>query len=71
MLKEKKEKKSTSVLHKEIVSLLNEQIWLENHASFYYLNLSIEFSNNGFNGISTFFLNQSQEERLHMTKIIT
>jgi len=56
----------SSVLDKEIISLINEQIWLENNASFYYLELAIKFDNEGFGGISTFFSNQSKEEREHM-----
>ena len=57
------------MLSKKILSLVNDQIWLENNASFYYLRLSIEFNNKGFSGISTFFLNQSQEERDTYDKI--
>tara|TARA_Y100000310_G_scaffold183759_1_gene183886 strand:+ start:2009 stop:2533 length:525 start_codon:yes stop_codon:yes gene_type:complete len=69
-MKTKKEMKKYKNMNDKILSLLNDQIWLENHASFYYLKLSIIFNEKGFNGISTFFLNQSQEERLHMIKII-
>ncbi len=54
------------MLNKEVVELLNGQIWLENRASFYYLRLSAEFNKNGYFGISKFFLNQSNEEREHM-----
>jgi len=57
------------MLNEEIVELLNGQIWLENRASFYYLKLSVEFNKNGYSGISKFFLNQSNEERVHMIKI--
>jgi len=57
-------------MDKEVLDLINEQIWLENHSSCFYLDLSIEFADNGFNGISTFFLNQSEEEREHMLKLI-
>ena len=63
--KEKKEMMKSKTLNKEILKLINEQIWLENNASFYYLKLSIDFSGKGFNGISNFFLNQSNEEREH------
>jgi ferritin len=59
-----------SLLTKEIVSLINEQIWLENNASFYYLYLSTQFKENGYNGISKFFLEQSNEERDHMLKLM-
>ena len=70
MWKEKKEKTKSSMLNQEIINLINEQIWLENHASFYYLDLSIKFSLEGFGGISKFFAEQSQEERIHMLKLI-
>lgn len=36
----------------------------------FYLNLATEFASRGFNGISTFFFNQSEEERSHMLKLI-
>jgi len=71
MYKIKKNKNQYKMLNKEILNLLNEQIWLENNASFYYLKLSIEFNEKGFKGISTFFLTQSNEERDHMLKLIT
>jgi ferritin len=51
------------MLNKEVIELLNNQIWLENRASFFYLRLSVEFNKNGYFGISKFFLNQSNEER--------
>jgi ferritin len=57
------------MLHKEILSLLNKQIWSENMASYYYLKLSALFSKNGYSGISNFFLRQSNEEREHMLKL--
>ena len=66
MLRKRKETMKSSVLHKEIISLINEQIWLENNASFYYLDLAIKFDKGGFGGISTFFSKQSEEEREHM-----
>ena len=71
MYKIKKIKNQYKMLNKEILNLINEQIWLENNASFYYLKLSIEFNEQGFNGISNFFLTQSNEERNHMLKFIT
>ena len=57
------------MIKKEVLSLLNNQIWLENMASYYYLNLSVICNENGFNGVSKFFLKQSNEEREHMMKI--
>ena len=57
-------------MNKKVLELINEQIWTENHSSFFYLNLAKEFASRGFNGISTFFFNQSEEERSHMLKLI-
>ena len=71
MYKIKKIKNQYKMLNKEILNLINEQIWLENNASFYYLKLSVEFNEKGFSGISNFFLTQSDEERSHMLKLIT
>ena len=58
-------------MNKEVLSLLNEQIWLENTASFFYLKLSKLFSENNYFGISNFFLEQSNEEREHMIKLFS
>ena len=57
-------------MNKKVLELINEQIWTENHSSFFYLNLAKEFASRGFSGISTFFFNQSEEERSHMLKLI-
>jgi len=70
MYKRKEQKKMNSLLSKEVVNSINEQIWLENNASFYYLFLSTQFNENGYNGISKFFLEQSNEEREHMLKLM-
>ena len=70
MYKIKKETKKNKMLNIEVLNLINEQLWLENHASFYYLKLSIDFNEKGFNGISNFFLTQSTEERNHMLKLM-
>jgi ferritin len=57
-------------MDKEVLDLLNEQIWMENHSSSCYLDLAIEFAEKGFNGMSQFFFNQAEEERQHMLKLI-
>ena len=57
-------------MNKEVLELLNEQIWLENHSSCFYLDLAIEFADKGFNGMSKYFFAQSEEERQHMLKLI-
>jgi ferritin len=56
-------------MEEKVLSLLNEQIWLENRASYYYLNLSVLCDSKGFKGMSKFFREQSNEEREHMLKI--
>lgn len=58
-------------MNKEVLSLLNEQIWLENTSSFYYLKISKLFNDNNYFGISNFFIEQSNEEREHMIKLFT
>lgn len=57
-------------MNEVVLELINEQIWLENHSSCFYLNLAIEFGDRGFNGISKFFFNQAEEEREHMLKLM-
>jgi ferritin len=57
-------------MNEVVLDLINEQIWLENHSSCFYLNLAIEFGDRGFNGISKYFFNQSEEEREHMLKLM-
>ncbi len=54
----------------QIVSLLNTQIKYEANASMQYLAMACWADLNGFNGIATFFYTQSEEERLHMTKLV-
>jgi ferritin len=56
-------------MNEKVLNLLNGQIWLENRASFYYLNLSILCDVNGYSGAAKFFRKQSEEERYHMLKI--
>lgn len=56
-------------MNEKVLNLLNSQIWLENRASFYYLNLSILCDVNGYSGVAKFFRKQSEEERYHMLKI--
>lgn len=56
-------------MEERVLNLLNEQIWFENRASHYYLNLSVLSESKGFKGISKFFREQANEEREHMLKI--
>jgi len=54
----------------EIVIALNSQIKLEANASMQYLAMASWAEINGFNGVAGFFFNQSEEERLHMIKLV-
>lgn len=53
-----------------IESLLNDQIKYEASASMQYLAMASWADQHGFNGIANFFYNQSEEERVHMTKLV-
>lgn len=54
----------------KIEKLLNAQIKFEATASMQYLAMASWADANGFNGVAEFFYNQSEEERLHMTKLV-
>ncbi|MCL4114842.1 UNVERIFIED_CONTAM: hypothetical protein GTU68_043722 [Idotea baltica] len=58
------------MLSKKIEKALNEQIGLEAAASQKYLAMAIWCDAQGLEGSSEFFFNQSEEERMHMMKII-
>ncbi|HET6244405.1 MAG: ferritin [Bacteroidetes bacterium] len=49
---------------------LNEQVELEGYSSQYYLSMASWAENNGLNGVSNFLYRQSDEERLHMLKLV-
>lgn len=53
-----------------IEKLLNDQITFEAKASMQYLAMASWADAEGYNGISEFFYSQSEEERLHMTKLV-
>ena len=53
-----------------IEKLLNDQIKYEASASMHYLAMASWSDANGLNGVAEFFYSQSEEERLHMTKLI-
>ncbi len=53
-----------------IENLLNDQIKYEANASMHYLAMASWSDANGYNGIADFFYAQSEEERLHMTKLV-
>jgi ferritin len=53
-----------------ILTLLNNQIKYEAQASMQYLSMASWADSNGYNGIAEFFYSQSEEERMHMTKLV-
>lgn len=57
-------------MNTEIEKLLNDQIKYEASASMQYLAMASWADEKGYNGVADFFYNQSEEERMHMTKLI-
>lgn len=57
-------------MNKKIEELLNNQVNYEADASMHYLAMASWADENGYNGIADFFYKQSEEERLHMTKLV-
>lgn len=58
------------MISKNLESLFNTQISVEQSASVDYLHLAIWCASNGFDGAASFFFKQSEEERGHMLKLI-
>lgn len=58
------------MMNSTIENLLNDQIKYEASASMHYLAMASWADANGLNGVSDFFYSQSEEERLHMTKLV-
>ncbi|HEX5003335.1 MAG TPA: ferritin [Bacteroidia bacterium] len=58
------------MLSKKIESLLNQQVELEASSSQYYLAMASWAEVKGYNGVSKFLYRHSDEERLHMLKLI-
>lgn len=56
-------------LSNNIIRLLNTQIQYESFASNFYLALTYWCDNQGLKGCKSFFMRQSDEERMHMLKI--
>ncbi|AXT20624.1 ferritin [Flavobacteriaceae bacterium AU392] len=54
----------------EIEKLLNDQVKYEANASIQYLAMASWADAKGYNGVAEFFYAQSEEERLHMTKLV-
>ncbi len=57
-------------MNTSIEALLNDQIKYEAQASMHYLAMASWADSNGYNGIANFFYSQSEEERVHMTKLV-
>lgn len=58
------------MLSKSIEQALNEQLSMEATASMNYLAMAVWAETNGLNGVAGFFYNQSDEERIHMLKLV-
>lgn len=58
------------MLSSKIQSALNKQIELEASSSQYYLAMASWAEIQGFNGVSKFLYTHSDEERLHMLKLV-
>ena len=58
------------MLSKKIESLLNQQVELEAASSQYYLAMASWAEVKGYNGVSTFLYLHSDEERMHMLKLV-
>ncbi|CAN0572974.1 unnamed protein product [Ectocarpus sp. 12 AP-2014] len=57
-------------MNKSIEVLLNDQIKYEANASMHYMAMASWADAEGYNGIAEFFYAQSEEERVHMIKLI-
>ena len=58
------------MLNPEIEKILNEQIAIEGQASYMYLALAAWCDVKGFSGAAKFLYEHSDEERMHMLKLI-
>lgn len=58
------------MLSDKINAALNAQIGMEGYASFLYLSMSTWCDFNGLQGSAQFFRRQSEEEHMHMMKIV-
>ena len=57
-------------MNKAIEQLLNDQVKFEAKASMQYLAMASWADAKGYNGVSDFFYAQSEEERVHMIKLV-
>ena len=58
------------MLNTKIENALNEQLKIEAFSSQYYLAIASWAENNGLNGTAEFFYQQSDEERMHMLRVL-
>lgn len=58
------------MLSKSLEKILNNQVKLEGDSSQIYLAMASWAENQGFEGIATFMYSQSDEERMHMLKLV-
>jgi len=58
------------MLTKRLEAALNEQVKMEGMSSNYYLAMASWAENNGFAGVSEFLYKHSDEERVHMLKLV-
>lgn len=58
------------MIHPKIQAALNKQIQAEADSSQYYLAMASWAEKNGFEGVSNFFYDHSDEERQHMLKLV-
>ena len=57
------------MLHKEIINGLNSQLTKELESQLIYLTMASELAQAGYNGMSSFFIKQAEEELTHAMKI--
>lgn len=58
------------MLNKKIETALNKQVHMEGESSQFYLAMASWSENNGYNGVANFFYTHSDEERMHMLKLV-
>ena len=58
------------MISKKMEKALNQQIVLEGYASFLYLSMATWCGNEGLDGCEKFMQRQSEEERMHMLKLV-
>jgi ferritin len=57
-------------MNTSVEKLLNDQVKYEANASMQYLAMASWADEKGYNGVADFFYLQSEEERVHMTKLV-